>query len=129
MAPLLSRHITYYISIVSKPFFDLQVVVVYYKKTRRPKFKPPPALASLLKLGTKFGNQLQMVDEVDIDPEDDDEGEVRHGLTCFMLDVCLPVTRCNKERERREFTTACWEIMKRSSGTRARSWGGPYRTR
>ncbi|CBJ25706.1 conserved unknown protein [Ectocarpus siliculosus] len=57
---------------VKEPTYD-EVVVVYFKRTRRPIFKTPATLATLLRAGTKIGNKVRGVEKVDAAQDDADE--------------------------------------------------------
>eukprot|EP00752_Nemacystus_decipiens_P016356 g14627.t1 len=57
---------------VKEPTYD-EVVVVYFKRTRRPIFRTPSAVAGLWRLGSRVGNRVRGVGKADPEPEDADE--------------------------------------------------------
>lgn len=69
--------------------FCSQVVVVYYKRARRSRFRPPPALSFAWKIGTKASNRIRGVEMVDVDPESSKGVKVcpPHDIT-NMLELC-----------------------------------------
>ncbi|CAN0142732.1 unnamed protein product, partial [Ectocarpus fasciculatus] len=57
---------------VMEPTYD-EVVVVYFKRTRRPIFKTPATLAALVRAGKQIGNKVRGVEKVDAAQDDADE--------------------------------------------------------
>lgn len=49
---------------------------MYFKRTRRPIFRTPSAVAGLLRLGSRVGNRVRGVEKVGAKPEDADEVKV-----------------------------------------------------
>ncbi|CAM9667331.1 unnamed protein product [Ectocarpus sp. 12 AP-2014] len=58
---------------VKEPTYDEVVVVVYFKRTRRPIFKTPATLAALLRAGKRIGNKVRGIEKVDAAQDDADE--------------------------------------------------------
>lgn len=67
----------------------LQVVVVYFKRTRRPIFRTPSAVAGLWRLGNRVGNRVRGVEQADAKPEEDAD-EVKVVLGGSLLICRLP---------------------------------------
>lgn len=72
-----------------------QVVVVYYKKTKRPPFRPPPALALVWKAGSKIVHRVRGSEQADEDGGSDDAKVSRSVVPYLVISkpcgcVCTP---------------------------------------
>ena len=71
---------------------------MYFKRTRRPVFRTPSAVAGLLLLGNRVGNRVRGVEKVDAKPEGADEVKVICKVTSEALGGCRGGTRPRKKK-------------------------------